>query len=250
MTQPRTVACLKWGEMYGPEYVNRLYAMVRRNLKGDFRFVCFTENSEGLRSEVEIKPLPVFPEPPYEYARYCSAWRKLALFDATGEGLSGRILFLDLDLVIIRSLEPFFHGDAPFMMLENWYQPGKGQASLMRFDGDSMKFLLDRYLADPFAVLDRYVTEQEYIWSNALADARFFDAGLCVSFKKHVMHSGIARFSSSPYGFPEEASVVVFHGRPNPPDALRGEWGKPMFALKRWWKGLKPCPWIADYWTE
>lgn len=42
---------MKWGTKYGPEYVNRLYAM-RRHLSGDFRFVCLTDSTEGIRSEV------------------------------------------------------------------------------------------------------------------------------------------------------------------------------------------------------
>lgn len=250
MSQSLTIVCLKWGDLYGPEYVNRLFAMVSRNLSSSFRFVCFTDDAEGIRPEVEIKPLPEFPEPAYQYARYCSAWRKLALFDCDATGLAGRILFLDLDIVILRSLDTLFEGDAPFMMLENWYQPGNGQASVMRFDNDAMKPLLERYLADPIAVLERYVTEQEYIWSNAVAGANFFETGVCLSFKKHVMHSGLKRFTKAPYAVPDSASIIVFHGRPNPPEAIKGEWGKSMLAPKRWWKGLKPCPWIEDYWRE
>ena len=38
----RHILCMKWGTKYGPEYVNRLYAMVRGHLSGDFRFVCPT----------------------------------------------------------------------------------------------------------------------------------------------------------------------------------------------------------------
>ena len=38
----RHVLCMKWGTKYGPDYVNRLYAMVRRHLTGDFSFVCLT----------------------------------------------------------------------------------------------------------------------------------------------------------------------------------------------------------------
>ncbi len=250
MSFSRTVVCLKWGDMYGPEYVNRLFAMLSRNVASPVRFVCFTEDAAGLRDGIEIKPLPDFPEPPYKYARYCSAWRKLALFDIEKFGLEGRVLFLDLDIVILRSLEPLLQGSAPFMMLENWYQPGKGQASVMRFDGNIMQPVLARYLADPIAVLENYVTEQEYIWANAVLHAAFFDERLCLSFKKHVMHSGLKRFSSSPYEVPDLASMLVFHGRPNPPEAIKGEWGKPMLAVKRWWKGLKPCPWIEDYWRE
>ena len=246
----RTIVCLKWGEMYGPEYVNNLYAMIRRNLQGDFRFVCLTDNSTGIRSDVDCQPLPDFPEPEWKYARYCSAWRKLALFDAGKLGLNGRILFLDLDLVILSPIDELFEGDAPFLMLENWYQPGNGQASLMRYDGDFAKPVLDEYLADSETILKTYVTEQAFIADRLCVNGAYFDPSYCVSFKKHVMHSDWRRFTSKPYDKPEGAKVIVFHGRPNPPDAIKGEWGKSLPALKRWWKGLKPCPWIADYWRE
>lgn len=246
----RTVVCFKWGTMYGPEYVNTLYAMVRRNVEGAFRFVCLTDDSNGLRDEIDAQPLPDFPEPPWEYARYCSAWRKLALFDASRLGLSGRILFLDLDVVVMGSLMPFFDTNGHFKMIENWYQPGKGQASAMCFDGDTMKPLLARYLDNPIAVLDRFQTEQEYISESVDRSTAFFEARLAKSFKKHVMHQGVARFSSKAYDIPKGAHLLVFHGRPNPPDAITGDWGKEMNALKRWWKGLKPSPWIADYWRQ
>ena len=39
------IICMKWGNKFPVEYVNRLYAMVSRNMIGDFRFVCFTENT-------------------------------------------------------------------------------------------------------------------------------------------------------------------------------------------------------------
>ena len=54
----RHVICMKWGTKYGPEYVNRLYAMVRRHLSGDFRFVCLTDDSTGIHSEVQCLPIP------------------------------------------------------------------------------------------------------------------------------------------------------------------------------------------------
>lgn len=214
-----------------------------------------TDDASQLRAEIDALPLPEFPEPAWEYARFCSAWRKLALFDASKFGLTGRILFLDLDLVILRSLEPFFRAPSAFAMLENWYQPGNGQASIMCFDGDTMKPLLSHYLSHSEQVLEQYVTEQAYISQNAknvigAGEHLFFDRSLCVSFKKHVMRHGVERFSKQPYSLPSNANVVVFHGRPNPPDALRGDWGKPMPFVKRWWKGLRPCPWIADYWRE
>ena len=35
MNPQRTILCMKWGSKYGPEYINRLYAMVRRHLRGE-----------------------------------------------------------------------------------------------------------------------------------------------------------------------------------------------------------------------
>ena len=52
------VLCFKWGTKYGPEYVNRLYAMVERNLSLSFAFHCFTDDNRGIRSGVECHSLP------------------------------------------------------------------------------------------------------------------------------------------------------------------------------------------------
>ena len=53
MISDKLVLCIKWGDMYGPEYVNIMYGMVARNLTGAFRLVCFTDDRTGVRPEVE-----------------------------------------------------------------------------------------------------------------------------------------------------------------------------------------------------
>ena len=54
----RHILCMKWGTKYGPEYVNRLYGMVRRHLSGDFAFICLTDDASGIRPEVRCLPIP------------------------------------------------------------------------------------------------------------------------------------------------------------------------------------------------
>jgi len=54
------VVCMKWGTRYGPEFVNRLYSMVRRNTTWNIRFVCFTDDTNGINPEIECQPLPKF----------------------------------------------------------------------------------------------------------------------------------------------------------------------------------------------
>lgn len=249
------VVCLKWGVLYGPEYVNTLYAMVQRHLSLPFRFVCFTENPQGLRAEIDIQPLPDFDEPPWEYARYCSAWRKLALFRPGLANLKGKVLFLDLDLVILDSLDDFFtelefKASNQVWMQENWYQPGLGQASAMLFEAGGPESLLTRYETNPLAVHKVYRTEQEYISEALGSDCRFFPDGWCLSFKKHVMPQGFRKFLDRENRQPDAARILVFHGRPNPPDAIAGHWGKSIAWYKRWLKPIYPTPWLSRYWRE
>eukprot|EP00967_Tisochrysis_lutea_P144783 scaffold270876_cov31-Tisochrysis_lutea.AAC.2 len=105
-----TVVCVKWGDVYGPEYVNRLYAMVRRNLGQGIdadckpgasssvsnplklRFVCLTDNPVNLRAEVE--PLPIPPSA----VSWQGWWLKACLF-SSNLPIEGRVLYLDLDTV-------------------------------------------------------------------------------------------------------------------------------------------------------
>jgi hypothetical protein len=99
------IICMKWGDKFPSEYVNRLYSMVNRNLSLPFRFVCFTEDDSGIRNEVEVQPLPKLDLPNNAPER---GWRKLTVFKKDFGGLSGKTLFLDLDVVIVDNIDVFF----------------------------------------------------------------------------------------------------------------------------------------------
>tara|TARA_R110002072_G_scaffold172296_4_gene326300 strand:- start:1833 stop:2588 length:756 start_codon:yes stop_codon:yes gene_type:complete len=245
------IVCLKWGDVYTPDYVNKLYSMIKRNITLPFRFICLTENSQGIRSEVERWPLPEFEEPPWEYARFCQAWRKLALFKNGLANINGKVLFLDLDVVIMSNIDCFFSFSNKLSIIENWYQPGQlvGQASVICFESGQDTDLLSHYLDEPVKVLKEYRTEQAYI-TGYLGNDRFdyFPEDWCISFKKHCMPSGVARFFSAKVKEPKAAKIVVFHGRPNPPDAIKGQWGKTLPWYKRWYKRVQASPWVAEHW--
>jgi len=51
------VICLKWGDRYSSEYVNKLYRGIIRNTTYKVDFICYTENSEGVQEGVIIKDL-------------------------------------------------------------------------------------------------------------------------------------------------------------------------------------------------
>lgn len=248
--QKVNVVCMKWGEKYTPEYVNALYGMVKRNLTLPHRFVCLTENPHGIRSEVEIKPLPDFDEPGPKYLRYCLAWRKIAVFEKKLYDLNGKILFLDLDVVIIDNIDCFFGFSEKLGIIENWSQKGRliGQASAFCFESGKYGHLLEKYKKNPEAVL-QHKTEQVYITRELGRDGfDFFPDDWCKSFKFHCLPGGILNGFIAPTKVPENAKIIVFHGNPKPDEAFSGIWGGYVPWYKRFYKTLKPARWIADYW--
>jgi hypothetical protein len=42
---------------------------------------------------------------------------------------------------------------------------------------------------------------------------------------------------------PQGAKVIIFHGLPNPPEAIKGISGK-------WYRHIQPAPWIVKHWKE
>ena len=61
--------CVKYGSKYGPEYVNNLYASLRRGTESyyekdgcrscRFRLVCYTDDQTGISEDVEVHLIPV-----------------------------------------------------------------------------------------------------------------------------------------------------------------------------------------------
>ena len=92
---------MKWGNKYGPDYVNKLQNMVSKNLKKKFRFICFTDNNKGLKSNIDVFPLPQINMPNNKPER---GWRKLSILQKDLYDVTGTCLFLDLDIVIVDNI--------------------------------------------------------------------------------------------------------------------------------------------------
>ena len=68
--------CVKYGTKYGPDYVNKLYAGVNKNLTLEHSFACFTEDSNGLHENIKVIPLKEKNED------WSGWWSKVNIFDA------------------------------------------------------------------------------------------------------------------------------------------------------------------------
>ena len=92
---------MKWGCRYGPEFVNRLHASIKRHTNRPTNLYCFTDDYNGIDPEVICKPLPNINLPKNISL---TPWRKLSVWQYPLNKLEGDVLFLDLDLVLLRFL--------------------------------------------------------------------------------------------------------------------------------------------------
>ncbi len=250
------VICIKWGQSYGSEYVNRLYNMVERNTTFPFEFYCFTDNKEGLSGEIIVKPLPVL-EVSQEDNKY--SYRKEAGLCADNlGGLNGqRVLYFDLDTVIVDSIDCFFtrpQGDE-FIIINDWNTKGDhvGQASCYSWVVGSLGFVKEYFEQHPKEVVDRFFTaSQEYLSDQVIkkfGKLNFWPDNWCRSFRFHCLPIGPLRHFMTAK-IPAGAKILVFHGSPNPHEAVKGVWSEvvkiPLW--KRLYKTVRPTPWIENYW--
>ncbi len=239
------VICMRWGTVYGPHYVNRLYAMVRRHLSQPFRFVCLTDSPDPLHPDIETRPIPEVELPGH---RGQQPWRKLALFTSPLADLEGPTLFLDIDLIIVDSLDPLFEHPGQFCIIENWTQMGSGvgNSSVFRFEAGQHGYVLDTFRSKPFEHWYQTHTNEQTVVSRTVKEVTFWPADWCVSFKHSCLPGGIGGWKNWvwPAGIPQGARIVVFHGHPNPDEAAAGRWpGGPH-------KHLRAVPWIAQHWHD
>jgi len=266
----KQVICISWGAKYGAPYVNRLYAGVARNITPPFSFTCFTDDPAGFRPEVRAEPLP-----PLEVAMPTGTkgiWPKARLWSPTLGSLTGPVLFMDLDLVVVGSLDGFFtHGDPEAVILArnpNTPLERLGQTSIFRFPVGSLVALQERFVADPQGVADAYRFEQRYVTREAPGGIAFWPEPWVRHFRRHCARTLPLNFFLPPK-VPEGAKVVIFPGGLLPPDAIVGRWGgryragtpgehlRRLFAADRPDPPLRylrhyllPSPWVAEAWRD
>lgn len=263
----KQVICISWGTKYGPAYVNRLYGMVARNITPPFTFTALTDTPEGVRPEVQCRPIPTLG---VEMPRGVPGkWPKAALWGPELGGLSGPVLFVDLDVVITDGLDPFFtHGDPDDVILaRNAAKPLQrlGQTSIFRFPVGKLAPMQATFLADPQGVGAAHRYEQFFVTRHAPGGVRFWPRAWVRHFRIQCIPTFPLNLVRAPRR-PRGTKVVIFAGRLNPPDAIAGRWNEDEVhrsvpdhlahvaatrggygALRRY---LRPTPWVAALWRE
>lgn len=100
-----TIGAWCWGSKYGVDYVEKLRNSLRRNITRDFRFKMFFPQPED-------KPLTEIP----------GCFARLRAFDPEWQErnrITGRLVIMDLDMVVTGNLDHLLDRPEPFTILQN-----------------------------------------------------------------------------------------------------------------------------------
>jgi hypothetical protein len=252
MSRERVVLSMRWGPLYPPAYVNVLHSAVRKHLEGPFRFVCFTNETEGLDPGIEAHPIPDLGYSPRHWRH--GAWPKLSVFLPDLYGLEGRALFIDLDSMIVGPLDPFFELPGDLISIAGGPRWRRGSANpdpilatgVFAFDIGSQPQIVERFRADPEGAFDAFGIEQRFVQQHVTSWTAWPPEWV-ISFKRHLQRPLFLDRVLPPREPDASARIVAFHGDPRPIDLVR-DTGKPWAKFPRAGKG--PIPWVRRYWIE
>lgn len=209
------IACVKVGrDVYAAEHVNKLYQMVTQNLDEttEGRFVCFTDDPEGINPEIQTIPVPKEPS-------LSGWWAKLYMFSQSF-GAENQVLYFDLDTVITGSLDEIASCRERFAVCSDFYRSIEGkpclQSCVMSWNGD---FGPDE-IWKPWDEAGRpHLLGGDQAWIEELVLTRQLPKPTQLDRLYPRQIVSYKRDCRPICGLPVKAAVVNFHGRPKPWDA-------------------------------
>lgn len=224
---PNNILCLKHGQKYSADYVNKLYNMVSRNITVPFTMHCITEDPDGIDPNINIISLPKIPKD-----QNVNGWWYKPYIYSNELPIDGTILYLDLDIVICDNLDKLFDfypgkycaiRDFTRAMRPGWK---KYNSTVVRFERGQLDFVWTEFIKNPNSVMRRHFGDQDWLWEKTNGMAQYFPDQWIRSWKWEVRKDktwkpggtkGNRTFNTiesvSP---PEQCCIVAFHGDPNP----------------------------------
>jgi hypothetical protein len=211
------VACvLKSGGVYSREWVRKLREAVERWVPERYAFVCLTD--------LVLRQADVF-DAPLKHG-WPGWWSKIELFRPNVFPRGERVLYLDLDTILIESLEPLCRLTKSIVVgemvgLRDFYRPNEFASGLMAWKAGGLDEIYAEFAADPAAAMQlcertgdsRSWGDGAWIGGRCPKPPRFWQdeaPGKVVSYKVDCDRRK---------GPPKKASVVCFHGKPKPDHA-------------------------------
>lgn len=229
MSKP-IILCMFWGEWgkpYGLEYVFRLKRMVDRNINIDYDFVCMTDRIMGKEDHgIHWKLIPE------RVLRWRRNLPKFYMYRDFPEFRNRRILFFDLDTVIVGSILDFIKYKGRMCTVKPFNRRMVSKSTpggVLAFEGGEMKWLWEAVEKDPlyWSRMSEGGKERLVLQELKKRDEKEWDyfqdlfPGQLVSYKRDLKNMEL---------IPTNARVVVFHGTPRPHQIMNRR------IVKNYWK--------------
>lgn len=215
------VACvLRSGGHFNEGWVYALQEGTRRHAP-EAEFVCLSDLSFFDVDKIELMiDLPGW-------------WSKMFMFQR-GLFTGRRVLYLDLDTVIVGDLSGLMSYEGHVAVLSDLYDPANMASGVMLWRGDEMAHIWDTFSRDPEGIMARHPRRMDHFLRKFLNKAdriQDFFPGQVVSYKADLRGRKLPYRPDQGIEIPNEARLVCMHGRPylnelerdNP---VRKAWGR------------------------
>lgn len=153
---------------YTADHVNTWAAMVRRNLTLPHRLACVTEHPEGLDPDIHI----ITPPGDFEDVML-PTWgpdkpqclRRIALFRRDAAEIFGsRFVSMDMDCVIVASLDPLFDVQDDFKMFRGTHHSRPYNGSMLMMNAGARPQVYDRFSKQEVVKAGRTYMGSDQAW--------------------------------------------------------------------------------------
>jgi hypothetical protein len=221
------VACVWIPPKYSISYVEILYNSVKRHLSQPFNFYCLTTHPEEVNNP-NIIPIALEKDTMFE-AGNKAWWYKSNLFNK--HVWEGQVLYLDLDTVIVNSLDKFFEWKADtFRICQDFNRHAAPEyqvsnSSIMAFEANAhIDFYID-FQKEKVENIRKHKGDQDWLTRILGANKNWWPKEWAMSYKWEVLKGGLKFMGTDQYNsnvttLHYDTSVLVFHGKPNPEEVL------------------------------
>ena len=161
-----------------------------------------TEDPSGIKKEINI--IPLF------HQKYKGWWHKIWFFHPKlKEYIQGRVLTLDLDMVIVDNIDCFDSTDS-FRTIEDYIPANGFNSSIMNYRVGQMDHVYNNF---NIAYAEQMWGDQVWITQQTKTIANPYPKDWVRSYKWECL---------KPYfHIPENCKIVLYHGKPDPHETLQ-----------------------------
>ena len=218
---PSNILCVRFGNKYSIAYVEKLRNMIDRNITVPYKLYCLTDDP------TPINGVQLIIQKNAGYAK--GWWHKVHMFNPSLP-LSGRILYVDLDVVICNSINKLVQiSGNTFMGIRDFNRKFHRDwkylnSSVMSWVHGTQNHIYNQFIGNPQAAM-RMHGDQDWTWKCAKDRIKFWPENWIQSYKWEIRDrselqviNGVRQFTTirNDISVPNDCSICVFHGSPDP----------------------------------